>query len=214
MKMRHLAVAALLASVSSVPASAAVFVTYAPASGVTPGFTILEDHEGFAPGDSIGTNALIFGDSEAGVAARPNFGSTGNFAAALAGGSATANLTVFNGVGYASVGFVLGSLDTYNTLTLGLADGTSIQYVGGQIINDLTFPSGDQIAGETNGFVSYRSDGALITSITFESSQNAFEWDNIASGAIPEPTTWAMMIGGFGLVGGALRRRKANVSFA
>jgi hypothetical protein len=27
--------------------------------------------------------------------------------------------------------------------------------------------------------------------------------------AVPEPATWAMMIGGFGLVGGALRRRKA-----
>jgi hypothetical protein len=27
--------------------------------------------------------------------------------------------------------------------------------------------------------------------------------------AIPEPATWAMMIGGFGLVGGALRRRRA-----
>ena len=32
---------------------------------------------------------------------------------------------------------------------------------------------------------------------------------------IPEPTTWAMMIGGFGLVGGALRsRRKVSVSYA
>jgi hypothetical protein len=26
---------------------------------------------------------------------------------------------------------------------------------------------------------------------------------------VPEPATWAMMIGGFGLVGGALRRRRA-----
>ena len=35
--------------------------------------------------------------------------------------------------------------------------------------------------------------------------------------AVPEPATWAMMIGGFGLVGGALRRRRAvktTVSFA
>jgi probable phosphoglycerate mutase len=28
--------------------------------------------------------------------------------------------------------------------------------------------------------------------------------------AVPEPATWAMMIGGFGLVGGALRRRRAG----
>ena len=32
--------------------------------------------------------------------------------------------------------------------------------------------------------------------------------------AVPEPTTWAMMIGGFGLVGGTLRRRSARPAFA
>ena len=31
---------------------------------------------------------------------------------------------------------------------------------------------------------------------------------------IPEPATWAMMIGGFGMVGGAMRRRAAKVAFA
>jgi len=35
-----------------------------------------------------------------------------------------------------------------------------------------------------------------------------------ASGAVPEPASWALMLGGFGLVGGAMRsRRKAAVSF-
>jgi hypothetical protein len=29
--------------------------------------------------------------------------------------------------------------------------------------------------------------------------------------AVPEPATWAMMIGGFGMVGAAMRRRKAQV---
>lgn len=32
--------------------------------------------------------------------------------------------------------------------------------------------------------------------------------------AVPEPATWAMMIGGMGLVGAALRRRKVAVRFA
>ncbi|MBM6577877.1 PEPxxWA-CTERM sorting domain-containing protein [Microvirga sp. SRT01] len=36
------------------------------------------------------------------------------------------------------------------------------------------------------------------------------------SGAVPEPATWAMMIGGIGMVGGAMRRRRVStkVSFA
>lgn len=29
----------------------------------------------------------------------------------------------------------------------------------------------------------------------------------VATAAVPEPETWAMMIGGFGLIGGTLRRR-------
>jgi choice-of-anchor C domain-containing protein len=39
--------------------------------------------------------------------------------------------------------------------------------------------------------------------------------DNVSIGAVPEPATWAMMIMGFGLIGGALRSRKAaTVRFA
>jgi hypothetical protein len=39
--------------------------------------------------------------------------------------------------------------------------------------------------------------------------------DNVsASGAVPEPASWALMLGGFGLVGGAMRSRRRNVSFA
>jgi hypothetical protein len=35
---------------------------------------------------------------------------------------------------------------------------------------------------------------------------------NIA--AVPEPASWALMLGGFGLVGGAMRRRRTSVRFA
>jgi hypothetical protein len=37
----------------------------------------------------------------------------------------------------------------------------------------------------------------------------------IRAGAVPEAASWAMMVGGFGLIGGAMRnRRRAMVSFA
>lgn len=32
--------------------------------------------------------------------------------------------------------------------------------------------------------------------------------------AVPEPASWAMMLGGFALIGGTLRRRRAGISFA
>ena len=40
-------------------------------------------------------------------------------------------------------------------------------------------------------------------------AQGSVSVDNIIAVAVPEPTTWAMMIGGFGVVGGAMRRRQA-----
>jgi hypothetical protein len=36
----------------------------------------------------------------------------------------------------------------------------------------------------------------------------------VGAGAIPEPATWAMMIGGFALVGASMRRRRTAASFA
>lgn len=36
----------------------------------------------------------------------------------------------------------------------------------------------------------------------------------IAAPAVPEPATWAMMVGGFGVVGLALRRRKVSLAFS
>ena len=69
------------------------------------------------------------------------------------------------------------------------------------------------------GFV---SDGAAISSITLTSAAGvnvdgstgygyAFDVTSftLADSAVPEPATWAMMIGGFGLAGATLRRRKA-----
>jgi hypothetical protein len=35
-----------------------------------------------------------------------------------------------------------------------------------------------------------------------------------AIGGVPEPASWAMMLGGFGLVGGTMRRRRLAIRFA
>lgn len=54
-------------------------------------------------------------------------------------------------------------------------------------------------------------------SIAFTSNGTGAAFDNflldaspLVQSAVPEPSTWAMMIGGFGLVGGALRRKRLH----
>ncbi len=210
---------ALLAGVVAIalsgPAVAVTTVAFAGGSGTLPANTvIIQDFEALAagtPGASIGINAFVYSDSVGGASARPAHGSTGNFATVLTGGSYSINFAATN-----VLSFVLGSLDTYNGLTLAYEDGSSQLYAGGQIINDLTFPSGNQISGETNGVVTYSvANGPRLTGATFTSSANSFEFDNIATAAVPEPATWAMMIGGFGMVGfGLRRRRRADHAFA
>jgi hypothetical protein len=60
-----------------------------------------------------------------------------------------------------------------------------------------------------------------ISSITFAGAgqNDGFGFDDLtvgqAAAAVPEPATWAMFIGGFGLIGGAMRRRqRVAVRFA
>lgn len=53
-----------------------------------------------------------------------------------------------------------------------------------------------------------------VTSLTFTESTNEF-WHGIQvgvgpTGAVPEPSTWAMLILGFGAVGGAMRQRRRD----
>ena len=69
--------------------------------------------------------------------------------------------------------------------------------------------NGDQIAAGTNGrFTVTGNAGELFTSVTFSSTGNSFEVDNLAvGGAVPEPATWALMMLGFGGMGFAMRRK-------
>ena len=132
----------------------------------------------------------------------------------------TKYLSVYNGaatllgtVGYSSVSLFWGSVDDYNWLDLLDADGNVFDTVSYADIG--AGSNGDQLASNTNRRVDIASTQAIY-GLQFRSTQAAFEADNIAfSGAVPEPASWALMLGGFGMIGGALRsRRKAAVTFA
>ncbi|MDZ4373435.1 MAG: PEPxxWA-CTERM sorting domain-containing protein [Phenylobacterium sp.] len=124
-----------------------------------------------------------------------------NYASVLGGSSAT--FSVLSG-SLRSFSFYLGSPDTYNKLTFNLEGGGTQVMEGDQIWGGFPPGTGDRSLGYR---VYYDFGGARVSSITFESSSNSFEFDGLA-GAIPEPATWAMMIMGFGAAGSMIRSRR------
>ena len=91
------------------------------------------------------------------------------------------------------------------------------------------FPdSGNHVQDSIYNFVLNIAPTAATTTFTFTSLANEgpgnefYGIDNILANAtaatapsnVPEPGAWALMLGGFGMVGSALRRQRAAVRFA
>lgn len=109
--------------------------------------------------------------------------------------------------GVKSISFYWGSIDTYNSVDVLGAGGTVLKtIVGGQIPP----ADGNQEVSSTNRRVDITAGaGETITGLRFKSTGVAFEFDNFAAaGAVPEPASWALFIGGFAMVGAASRRRR------
>lgn len=146
-------------------------------------------------------------------------GSTGSYFSA---GPSTSNpSTIFlNGLGdIFTLSFIWGSIDDYNTLVFTDSAGTALvgpqyTFTGSEIAAMIpAIANGNQTANDTNPIVTFSFSGgdqSLVRGMQLYSTRNAFELDNIAVNAVPEPATWAMMLFGFGAVGFGMRRRNAR----
>jgi hypothetical protein len=112
---------------------------------------------------------------------------------------------------------VSGGLYTIDTTT---GAGTFVSGAGDGCLMAMTIKGGNGYAtdycnGNTPLYSLSLTDGSTtaIGTGTGISGAMALTYEGVAGG-VPEPASWAMMVGGFGLVGGAMRsRRKAAVSF-
>lgn len=147
-------------------------------------------------------------DTTSGAGAEPAIANgvygTGNYLSTEANTTETLDISK---AGIKDISLYVGSLDAYNSVTFG---GVNVTYTGGQLGAISGADNGAQTTADTNG-VFHFTFGAPVTSITFNSSQNSFEVASISAG-VPEPASWALMIGGFGLMGAAVRSRRAAVA--
>ena len=216
--MRKLAVL-LVASVAAVSgANAAAVISVGSTSyglAAPAGAGALVDFDSNYAGFTLAGSGYVVQSGNNSLGAAPADGATNDK------DDATNYLSVYGGratltgsQAYNSVSLYWGSIDQYNALDLLDAAGATIATIDYTTI--AAGSNGDQLSGNTNRRVNISSSQAF-NGLAFRSTSAAFEADNVKfSGAVPEPTTWAMMVGGFGLIGGAMRssRRKSAVSFA
>ena len=201
-----------LALSAAMPAQAAVSIATTPGTDPYSGptFNYFFDFESPTPRWDAG----VFTGSLFDVRAQP-FGSTGNYAS-VGPKDGTPGVFDLTGLGpIRQVSFIWGSVDDYNSLEVLGAGGTVLATIVGTQIFDPA--NGNQTDPNTNPVVLLTFGDDIygqVTGLRFNATDDAFEFDNLAV-AVPEPTTWAMMIGGFGLLGAAVRRsRKVTAVYA
>ncbi len=78
----------------------------------------------------------------------------------------------------------------------------------------LTF-NGFSFLANGNNYNVYAQNGVIrACGVTPSCNGNQAATFDVTPGAVPEPASWAMMIGGLGIVGVAMRRRATTVAFA
>ncbi|MBE2244659.1 MAG: PEP-CTERM sorting domain-containing protein [Burkholderiaceae bacterium] len=157
----------------------------------------------FDPVTAIGTysdlSQLVTGTP--GWAAQPA-GSTGYYLSVGPSGDQPASQTLSFGAGASYFGFLWGSPDNYNTLTV-TTNLAEYAYTGALIMSS---PDGDRAV---SGYANFTAGaGEVIQSVMWQSTSNAFETDNHAVIAVPEPETYALMLAGLAAVGFIARRRR------
>lgn len=199
MKMIKHAIAAAAALAALQAHALSVTVTYGSMSAESGAVTI--DFDSAPPAGWSYSGGALFTSSIGGITAVPP-GSTGNFwSVGPSGGQDGPGLVDIAG-GAKYYGFLWGSPDAYNTVSF--YDGATLL---GSFDGSAAYPpaNGDQSIGRF--FNAFAGAGEKITRVEFGSSANAFETDNHAVIAVPEPESYALMLAGLGVVGFVARRR-------
>jgi hypothetical protein len=194
------------------------FVTTAEAGVVTITLGSGANFDAFdnnAPGSTAGTTSTLYGtatwSTTSGIGSRPSQvsdtsvsgrdlqpgGDSSNYVFAQQGGSVKVRFTG----DLDSVTVYWGSPDSYNAIKFGNGD----VITGSMVAAALGFPANGSNAN--SAWVTI-ADTAAFKSFTATSSRPAFEFD--MAGAVPEASTWGMLVLGFAGLSYAASRRNAS----
>ncbi|WP_231639313.1 PEPxxWA-CTERM sorting domain-containing protein [Sphingomonas profundi] len=196
MKLRNLVVAGV---------ASALFTSTAPAAVVN------FDYAAY-------TTDFIFGIGSTGQGSFETAGSDGTYTLADGLSNFSLNGSHFAFFSYGSVGMGKGDLASFSA-TLSGGKLTDLNFVTKTVAApvksffDIFLPFQEQRTAD----VKYSVSGLKPDNLTFQLDEGTITGTlnaNVVVAAVPEPATWAMMLGGFGLVGAAMRRRRAHVTTA
>lgn len=140
-----------------------------------------------------------------------NIDTSGNVLSNFSTGHSYSGIEVVGNSIYTTHGFDDGSISHYDlsgnllgTITTGFTQFGGLAYDP----TDKTF-----WAGQFNQVVHLSLTGATLGTLAVGNEfHDGLAIGDLATAGIPEPTTWALMIGGFGMMGAALRRRRTAVA--
>jgi hypothetical protein len=120
---------------------------------------------------------------------------------------------------YTKFGFYWGSIDANNSVTF-LNNGVTVFSLSGTAVPDVNPSSNALTSANRNRYVNFDfTGGSAFDQVVFGTTFRAFEIDNLGlngqlAGAVPELSTWAMMLLGFAGVGFVAYRRAKKLPTA
>lgn len=205
-----LAAAALLAFAGPALAVTVTSVPGAPDPGLSPNATLLAGFDAAnlaGVTDTSSGNVITGPGSIGGVRAAPAGTGNGAYRSIGKGGSNTFDFAGWTGgKPLSELSLYWGSIDSFNVVDFLRPDNSLVASVSGSMLPQF---NGNQTQAITNRRVHFDfTSSDNVTRLRLRSTGTAFEFDSIAGVAVPEPSTWALMIIGFGAIGFAMRRRR------